>query len=272
MTDAPAEGTTVGIGPIDDDVFRQRARAAAADLAPAERQLVLDVVEEWLSDHPGASQPEPSELVATIRDELELPSSTVTSASAWRTRRRLTVAVLVVLVVALIAGLHSWATYSAPPQAVGGGWRSEDLKSVTVQGLYDQSTVFRCAPGTLRGYLDFISDDRFPVELEAVSVPLLDEAWSDLGFARRTRTQAMRDPYGSIDDLVDFDGARLERNNGFARLRLEWSITECVPMGGLTTIDSVEVTYRVLGVTRHDRVSILQPLVLTTEDLDQVPG
>lgn len=55
-----------------------------------------------------------------------------------------------------------------------------------------------------------------------------------------------------------------------ARLRPTWEIDECGRYDGYMRVDSVEVTYRALGRTRHAAVPLVMPFVVTTRDLDDI--
>lgn len=174
--------------------------------------------------------------------------------------------------VPVVAVATTWALgRAAVPHVVEGGWHSDDLPIVDVSTPFDSHTIVVCRPGELRASVGVSAGANAPltVELTDVRVALLDDP--DLDVARRSATRVMSDPSGDLADTEAFTGWSLRRGSSdHARLRLTWAVDECPTMDGTTTLPTVEVTYRALGHTHRRQVPLVDPLVLTTQDPEDV--
>ncbi|MGY6499822.1 MAG: hypothetical protein ACXIVQ_02840 [Acidimicrobiales bacterium] len=181
----------------------------------------------------------------------------------------------VVAVVALVVGVgvvRWWPSREvATPQVIEIGFTSDDMESLFIASPLGSGTIFRCAPGSFQMSVG-LADGGDAVELVDVSMPWLDQEWVENGMAERTSTQVMRDPYGDLDDLVDFTGWDLSPEDGdWARMRITWEIAECGDMSaGITSFHDIGVSYRAGGRTHHAHVPLGEPLRLTTQDLDEL--
>lgn len=160
------------------------------------------------------------------------------------------------------------------PHHNSGGWWSDDLESAEAAMLGESQVVFWCTPGTLEAGIDLSAPDSpFPVTVEDVSVPLLDETLASDDRFVRASTELMRDPTGAdFDDRVPFEPTVLsdDRPDGWARTTLTWEIAECPRIEGYMVTDTFAVTYRVLGLPHTKEVELVRPLVLTTLPKDEV--
>lgn len=186
-------------------------------------------------------------------------------------RSQLLAGVTVLVSVVAVVAFARWWAIDDPPESAGGGWSSDDMESITISSPFDRRTVFRCEPGTITAWFEIVAPEEGSVFLESVEVPLLDDAWKNMGWSTRASTEAMRERSAAFNDLVEFDGVQLDDEpGGWLRMRLSWEVDECTTMEGFTTIDRARVTYRnENGRTRTADIEIV-PLTMTTLRLEDV--
>jgi hypothetical protein len=245
----------------DLDDYRRAVLDQLADLPAHELRQARETIDDWLAEREGDDLPSPAACSRELR--ASLGAGREKAAPHQRFGRWLRSNWLAVTVFGTIAVVSTWwLTLDADVMTIGGGATSRTIPHRTYRATsFDTGSVmFHCQAGDLTVELGLMSDPE--VLVKDIRLNTLDSVRTQWSESVR-RVGAELEPMPGNPGYVPVKNARVGPSGANVRLRYRFDRCPQPMPGGVAYVQQAEVTYRLYGKTRTERVELLAPIAFT---------
>lgn len=245
----------------DLDEYRRAVLDQLADLPTPDLRRARETVDDWLAEREGVDLPPPAAYARELR--ASLGAGREKAAPHHRFGRWLRSNWPAVTVFGTIAVVSTWwLTLDADVMTAGGGVTSRTIPHRTYQATSFEtgSIMFHCQAGDLTVDLVLISDPEILVkDIRLDTLDSVRTLWSES--VRRVGAELESMP--GNPGYVPVQNARVGPSGANVRLRYQFDRCPQPIAGGVTYVKQAEVTYRLHGKTRTERVDLAAPIGFT---------